>query len=448
MSDYNRGGYPQRRPRQGGGQPSGASRFGPAPGSAPRRGNAPRSRAPAPARRAGPGRPPVRSGAPQPRPRPSGGGAALLPRGFAPLVIVCAAIILAGVVLQCAMPDGFPLITSQAKSPRTTQMITEIHSRGPVRINEIMTSNGGVLTDASGDAPDWVEVANVSHSPVNLKGYVLARNAKAGNVFVFPDTTLPPEGCVIVYADSHLQAEAGEELHAPFRLSAAGDVLMLFNQADVAVDTVNIPALAENTVYARRGVDAWEITDACTPGALNTEENYRAMTSVSGDSDVQIAEVMSSSSRFGPDENGVCHDYVLLRTASGAGADLSGWYLSDTPQLPRKWRFPDGASIPAGGTLLVHCSGLNRTENMEHLHTNFKLSSEGEQVLLSSPEGRLMDQVTFDLIRTDSAYVRAAGGSWSVGTPTAPDAGQAAAARPAQAEGAQAGDAGDETEAS
>ena len=163
---------------------------------------------------------------------------------------------------------------------------------------------------------------------------MLARNAKAGNVFIFPDMTLQPGECVIVFADSHLSEEAGGELHAPFRLSASGDVLMLFNQADVAVDTVNIPALAENAVYARTGTDSWEISEIPHPGVLNTEENYRAMTSVSGDSPVQIVEVMSSSATYAPDENGVCHDYVILRNVSGDAVDLGGWYLSDTQQLP------------------------------------------------------------------------------------------------------------------
>ena len=340
-----------------------------------------------------------------------------LPHGFWLLAGICAAAIAVGVALQCAMPEGFPLAASQAQSPRATQMVTEIHSHGPLRINEIMTANGGVLTDDDGSTPDWVEIMNVSTSAVNMKGYVLARKVRAGNVFVFPDMVLQPNECAIVYADSALQAEAGEALHAPFRLSATGDVLMLFNQADVAVDTVNIPALAENTTYARTGAESWSASETATPGLPNTEESYRALTTVSGDSDVRIVELMSSSNRYAPDENGVCHDYVALSTVSGQAADLSGWYLSDTRQLPRMWRFPDGASIPAGGTLLVHCSGLNRVEDPNHLHTSFKLSSEGEQVLLSNSQGRLMDLVEFDLIPTDNACIRAADGSWSVGQP-------------------------------
>ncbi|MBR0367274.1 MAG: lamin tail domain-containing protein [Clostridia bacterium] len=346
-------------------------------------------------------------------------GGDLLPKGFWPVAGMCALILLVGVFMQLWMPDGFVLIKNQDASPRKTQMISEIHSAGPVRINEIMTSNGGVITDRDGNSPDWVEIANVSNSAINMKGYVLARNAKAGNVFIFPDMVLQPGECAIVFADSHLSEEAGGELHAPFRLSASGDVLMLFNQADVAVDTVNIPALKENAVYARVGKDQWQVSEAATPGALNTEENYRAMTSVSGDSPVQIVEVMSSSATYAPDENGVCHDYVILRNASGSDQDIGGWYLSDTQQLPRMWRIPDGTRIPSGGTLLIHCSGLNRAEDVAHLHTNFKLSSEGEQVMLSDAAGKPMDLVTFDLLKTDTAIVRGADGGWSAGAPTA-----------------------------
>ena len=346
-------------------------------------------------------------------------GGGLLPRGFLPLVGVCIGILVVGILLQGFMPEGFVLIKEKSASPRTTQMVSEIHSHGPLRINEIMSANSGVLTDEAGDTPDWVEITNISNRPVNLKGYVLARNSKAGNVFIFPDMNLEAQESVLVFADSHLSEEAGKELHAPFRLSAGGDVLMLFNQADVAIDTVNIPAMAENTVYARTGADTWEVSDKPTPGRMNTEEDYRALTTISGDSPVQIAEIVSTGNSYGPDENGVCHDYVILRNVSGADVDISGWYLSDTQQLSRMWRFPEGISVPAGGTLLVHCSGLNRLDNPSHLHTSFKLSSEGEQVMLSDATGQPVDLATFDLLKRDTAWVRGADGSWSVGTPSA-----------------------------
>lgn len=366
--------------------------------------------------------------APKVRKTPLGPSGGVLPRGFVPLLIVCALIIVAGLVLQGMMPNGFTLTKQKDKAERpVAAQVSEIHGEGPIRLNEIMSANGGVLVDENGATPDWVEVANIGSRPANLQGYVLAKSAKAGNVFMFPDAVLQPGECAIIYADSTLQDQQGEELHAPFRLSSGGDVLMLFNDADVAVDTVNLPELSENTAYVRVDRNTWRASEQTTPGMLNTEENYRAMTSVVQNSPIQLVEVVASNSKYEPDESGAFHDYVILRNASGEVADVSGWYLSDNPRLPRLWKFPAGTSIPGGGTLLVYCSGLDRTVDPAHLHTSFRLSSEGETVTLSNASGQPVDSVTYDLLHTDEAYLRGDGG-WSIGTPT----GKTAAA-PAQA---------------
>ena len=342
-----------------------------------------------------------------------------LPRGFLPLAGVGLAVVVLGLLLQGLLPNGFQLTTIKDKAERpVAARVSEIHGEGPVRINELMSANGGVLVDTAGNTPDWVEIANIGSRPVNLKGYVLAKSAKAGNVFEFPDVILQAGECAIVYCDSTLKAELGEELHAPFRLSSSGDVLMLLNAADVAVDTLNIPALGKNEAYVRRGRDAWEASAETTPGMLNTEENYRAMTSVVENGPIQMVEVVASNTQYAPDEGGAFHDYVVLRNTSGDAVDLSGWYLSDTPSLPRLWKFPSGVSIPGGGTLVVQCSGLNRVDNPAYLHTSFRLSTEGETVTLSNANGQPVDTVTYDLLKTDTAYIRGSDGGWSVGTPT------------------------------
>jgi len=328
-------------------------------------------------------------------------------------------IIAAGLVLQGLMPEGFVLADKGGtKEMPVAAQVSEIHGNGPIRLNEIMSANGGVLVDANGETPDWAEVANVGNQPVNLEGYVLAKNAKAGNVFVFPDMVLQAGECAVVYADSTLQNAAGGELHAPFRLSSGGDVLMLFNTADVAVDTVNVPALAENEAYVRMDRNTWQASDHATPGMLNTEENYQAMTSVMQSAEVRLEQLVASNTQYAPDEGGVFQDFVVLRNTSANPVDIGGWYLSDDPGLPRQWKFPAGVVIPGGGTLVVHCSGLNRVDNPAHLHTSFRLSTEGETVILSNANGQPVDAVTYDLLRTDTACVRGADGGWSVGTPT------------------------------
>ncbi len=77
--------------------------------------------------------------------------------------------------------------------------------------------------------------------------------------------------------------------------------------------------------------------------------------------------------------------------------DLGGRYLSDNPNNPRKWPFPAGTTIPAGGYLLVWADedGSDSPEP----HANFKFSAEGEQILLVDSDAdlnALLDWVSFD----------------------------------------------------
>ena len=318
-------------------------------------------------------------------------------------------------MLQSLWPNGFPLKPQGA--PSTVGMVTEIHSSGPLRINEIMTGNRRTLTAEDGTSPDWVELANVGNSAVNLEGYALAKTDSGSGTFVFPKLTLEPGECVLVLADSRLRTDANETLHAPFRLSSSGDTLMLFNPAGAAIDTVNIPALSKDSSYIRTGDAAWDISTEPTPGLPNDSANYQALTEPSGDSPVIINEIVASNSTVLGDENGEYYDYIELYNNSNETVDLTDWCLSDDAAQPRKWSFPQ-VSIAPGEYLVVYASGLDRRDDPTYLHTSFSLSSEGEQVVLANAQGRMMDRVDFDLLKTDTAWARSASGSWSSASPT------------------------------
>ena len=368
------------------------------------------------------GRPPVRpgSGAPvgrgapasrRPAPRRRGGSGALL-RELSVLLIGGVVVAVLAYSLQCLWPNGFPLKTRQTNSVPVVQAVSEIHSGGPIRINEVMTGNQSVLSIEDGSTPDWIEIANIGKSAVNLSGYSLSKTANAVTVFTFPEVWLNAGECLLVYADSRLRATAGEDLHAPFRLSSMGDTLMLFNANGTAIDTVNLPAVTRNYSYVRLDTSRWAESSMPTPGLLNTEENYRALNEPRSDSPVIVTELMSTNSATLADENGQYYDYIELYNRSGEAVNLSGWYLSDDSARARKWRFPDVTLAP-GEYLVVFASGLDRKDDPAHLHTSFSLSSEGEEVVLSDVNGREMDSVQFDLLQRDVAWSRADDGSWS-----------------------------------
>ena len=359
---------------------------------------------------------PRRTGSPQTTGRPAAGAVRpsarrRLPYDFWPLAVIGVVLIAACFLLQRYLPD----VTQNQESGQMA--MAEVHSSGPIRINELMSSNSATLADENGVTADWIEIANIGTSNVNLAGYKLAKSDKAANVFEFPDHVLAPGECVIVFADSTLGNDAGGEYHAPFKLSSTGGTLMLFSSSGTAIDTVNFPSLPSDMAYVRQDATTWRTDAKATPGLLNTEENYQALHETVTGAGVEITEVVSSASQYGADENGVCQDYFELHNTTAEAIDLSGRFVSDVVGQPIRWRLPDGFVLQPGEYRIVHASGLDRAD-AEHPHTNFGLSSEGEAVVLADGRGRVVDCVEFGLLKTDQAWLKQSDGTWTTGTPT------------------------------
>ncbi len=107
-------------------------------------------------------------------------------------------------------------------------------------------------------------------------------------------------------------------------------------------------------------------------------------------SQVVINEVLSSNSSVLADENGSYEDWVELYNRGASTVNLNGYGLSDDADLPLKWTFPN-VSMGAGQYLLVWCSDKNRRVPGSPLHTNFKVTSEGEAIILSTAAGVLVN---------------------------------------------------------
>lgn len=101
---------------------------------------------------------------------------------------------------------------------------------------------------------------------------------------------------------------------------------------------------------------------------------------------VVLSEFMANNRRTLNDEDGEASDWIELRNTSDTRVDLTGWGLSDEAAVPMKWRFPV-VSIPARGFLLVFASGKNRVVPTARLHTNFRLSAQGGELVLTRADG-------------------------------------------------------------
>lgn len=126
---------------------------------------------------------------------------------------------------------------------------------------------------------------------------------------------------------------------------------------------------------------------------------------------IRLNEVITScSGDVLVDESGASPDWVEIFNAGEEAVSLKGLCLSDGTKKLDKFVFPD-VTIPAGGYQIVLCSGEDRITETE-LHTSFKLSTDGETVVLSY-EGKVLDSVKVGRQAQDVSYARTATGAWA-----------------------------------
>ena len=118
-----------------------------------------------------------------------------------------------------------------------------------------------------------------------------------------------------------------------------------------------------------------------------------------------INEVSSSNDTFIMDYNGEYSDWIEIYNSSSSNINLDGYFLSDNSSIPTKWKFPN-LTITANSYLIIWASGKDSLYIGSEAHTNFKLDSDGEQVLLSAPDTTLINQISVPSLLSDKSYGR------------------------------------------
>ncbi|MDP4182893.1 MAG: CotH kinase family protein, partial [Bacillota bacterium] len=139
--------------------------------------------------------------------------------------------------------------------------------------------------------------------------------------------------------------------------------------------------------------------------------------SAEGGQAIFINEIMASNSNTIRDgdvddpvdgsNGGEYSDWIEIDNSGSQAVNLKGYTLSDSKAT---WTFPQG-SVGANGYLLIWASDKNKVAKDGQLHTNFKLSSSGEKIVLKAPNGSVIDSVTYSSLRDDQSYGRITDGS-------------------------------------
>jgi diguanylate cyclase (GGDEF)-like protein/PAS domain S-box-containing protein len=122
--------------------------------------------------------------------------------------------------------------------------------------------------------------------------------------------------------------------------------------------------------------------------------------------EIIINELMASNKSAHQDNDGDFNDWLELKNNGNELVNLSGYYLSDDKENPTKWQFnPDIDFIIRPGEYLLLWADDETDEG--ELHTNFKLSRNGETISLTSPDGnKIIDEINYPEILTDFSYGR------------------------------------------
>jgi len=144
----------------------------------------------------------------------------------------------------------------------------------PLRINELMASNGKTISDPQGEYDDWVELYNAGQQAINVAGMYLTNDLGAPTKWQFPAdqpavTTVQPHGYLLLWADG----DTGDwGLHASFRLDAEGDTVAVYDSdGQTLIDVVQFRQQTPDVSWGRDPNDEgqWRALGLATPGGQN-----------------------------------------------------------------------------------------------------------------------------------------------------------------------------------
>jgi len=265
-----------------------------------------------------------------------------------------------------------------------------------ISINEILTGNDALFADENGDFLPWIELYNDGIIPVDISGCYLSDDYQDHTAWQFPQgIVIQPKEYLIIWMDGNPPAG---NLHTSLQLNTNGGEIALFTPDQILLDTISYGLQSDNVSYARNGDGnpEWILFDYPTPDAPN-----RVPASIPP---VFINEFSASNDIIIHDESGNYEDWVELYNNSEETVNIGGYHLTDDLNSPMKWEFFNPTEIPPFGFLLVWTDG---DPDDGIFHTSFKLSQDGEEIGLYTPDGKIaVDTISFGPQQTDISLGR------------------------------------------
>lgn len=125
--------------------------------------------------------------------------------------------------------------------------------------------------------------------------------------------------------------------------------------------------------------------------------------------EVVINEFIAKNNSGFISEYGEYADWIELYNNTNEPMSLFGLYLSDKADNLKKFAFPQDIIIGAQDFLVIIADEMPGTE--QYLHCNFKLSADGEVIILSNGAGEIIDNISFGAQTADVSMGRCPNGT-------------------------------------
>ncbi len=282
--------------------------------------------------------------------------------------------------------------------------IGQVSGGDSITISEVMTRNEH-YPDKNGRLLDYIELHNPSDHEVDISGYKITDKIDDLG-YTFPQgTTIPAGGYLLCQCNP----DGGMEGNLNFGLSREGETVYLYNSANVCIQTLKVPALPDNQPYVMGVGGNWSVGEFGTPGFANTQEGYALWLDDVGVASVSVvfSEVQTANYSSITNTSGSLCDWIELYNPAQESAVLNGYYITDDPAKPMKWRIPE-LTIEAGGYAVICCT--DREDVPQEM--SFGLSKNGCTLVLTGPVGNTITTVECPALQEDTSWQRMTDGSY------------------------------------
>lgn len=315
-------------------------------------------------------------------------------------------------------------------------------------INEIMSSNFSTIADEDGDFSDWIELFNPQDSTINLNGYALSDDPANLVKWIMPDLSIEAKDHLLVFASDKNRSNIVKHWETiinwgdnwRYRLGTSEPSTQWknlgfndqswpsgpsgFGYGDDDDSTIIQPV---QSLYIRKTFTVENINDI-SAAILHVDYDDAFVAYLNGS---EIARANIGTVNIPPAYNQSANTAIEPVIVYGG---RPGAYLITNYQL----LIQEGENVLA---IQVHNYGTTSSDmtmipffslglkeiplngNGTHplldlpdiyLHTNFKLSADGESLFISDPQGIISDQISFGYIGSDISLGRQPDGtnSW------------------------------------